>query len=339
MYPVLAAASSVIIGSACLSITPRILAGMGMYDVPNSRSSHDQPILRGAGLAVGLTTVMVLVGASFFGPPSGRLPLITLGLVALGCTALGFVEDRRGLGIGSRLRCQAILSLAGAIGLNAAVKWNWVVLCAGVVLLLSYINVSNFMDGINGISAMHGVVGGAWFTFLGLHAGVAWLSVGGSIAAAAFAAFLPWNTFRRPVLFLGDAGSYVLGGLLAALTVGATLAGVHPWISLSVLSVYFTDAGLTLLRRLAAGHPLTEPHREHVYQRLVQAGVGHIPVATVVAAFSGGVALLALLGASTGARWLLLVCVSGQVLLLVLYASLPKLRRTSSSPRVRGGDA
>jgi UDP-N-acetylmuramyl pentapeptide phosphotransferase/UDP-N-acetylglucosamine-1-phosphate transferase len=99
----------------------------------------------------------------------------------------------------------------------------------------------------------------------------------GAAAAAAALAFLRWN-WQPARLFMGDVGSVPLGYLLGWLLL--TLAGSGYWAQALILPLYFlADASWTLLRRLARGEKIWRPHREHFYQRAVQAGRSHAEVA------------------------------------------------------------
>jgi UDP-N-acetylmuramyl pentapeptide phosphotransferase/UDP-N-acetylglucosamine-1-phosphate transferase len=118
---------------------------------------------------------------------------------------------------------------------------------------------------------------------------------GGGILAAAAAGFLPYN-FPRARLFIGDVGSYFIGGWQAALLVVGFRAGLPPEAVAAPLAIYLADTATTLARRVAAGHVWHQPHREHVYQRLIRQGWSHVRTTALVAAF---VAACSIAGAMT----------------------------------------
>ena len=96
-----------------------------------------------------------------------------------------------------------------------------------------------------------------------------------TIAAAALG-FLPWN-WAPARIFLGDVGSVPLGFLLGFLLLGVAASG-H-WKIALILPLYFlADATITLLRRLALGERVWQPHRRHFYQQAVTRGLGHAAV-------------------------------------------------------------
>jgi UDP-N-acetylmuramyl pentapeptide phosphotransferase/UDP-N-acetylglucosamine-1-phosphate transferase len=129
------------------------------------------------------------------------------------------------------------------------------------------------MDGVDGIAASEAAAIG-----LGLVL-IAPVPETGSLAAAIAAAsvgFLVWN-WAPARIFLGDVGSIPLGFLLGFLLLAAAARGA--WLPALILPLYFlADATITLLRRLARGERVWEPHREHFYQAAVQAGLGHAAV-------------------------------------------------------------
>src|SRR5205807_9801896 len=90
---------------------------------------------------------------------------------------------------------------------------------------VAVVNAVNFMDGINGISAAQGMVGGTAYALVGLVAGQSSLLSIGTVTAAAMAAFAPFNV-PRPWVFLGDTGSYGMGAALAGLAVLALSSGL-----------------------------------------------------------------------------------------------------------------
>jgi UDP-N-acetylmuramyl pentapeptide phosphotransferase/UDP-N-acetylglucosamine-1-phosphate transferase len=139
------------------------------------------------------------------------------------------------------------------------------------------------------------VVAGTAYAALGwwLHDG--FLVPAGAAVAAGALAFLPWNAGRARV-FLGDAGSYVLGAVLATLAACAVLQGAPAEAAGGPLVLYVADTTWTLQRRVRAGERWSEPHRSHVYQRWCDAGWSHQRVAATAAAVS---ALLGLLGAAS----------------------------------------
>jgi UDP-GlcNAc:undecaprenyl-phosphate GlcNAc-1-phosphate transferase len=192
------------------------------------------------------------------------------------------------------------------------------------------------MDGVNGISGLHGVTAGAAYALAGALAEQPWLTAGGAVLAMSFLGFLPWNLGRGSV-FLGDVGSYLLGASVAALAVAGFLGGVYVEYVLSPILVYAADTGYTLLRRIKAGERWYASHREHVYQRLTDVGFSHLQSAAAVTACTVAVIILGFVAATAPLPGVAL-CVAGTVLVLAAYLASPDLigrrRRRSKVTRL-----
>lgn len=300
-----------------------LLAKLGIIDVPNERSSHTRPIIRGLGLA----TLFAMLGGYLVTLTAGNPALLAMLWVvagsALAAGAIGLAEDMRGLRVLVRSALQltlAALAVNGFVSIQGA-AWIWIPY--GILFVSSYINVANFMDGINGISGMHGAIAGVTFATAGLVAGQLWLVVSGLILAAAFAGFLPWNLLGSGA-FLGDVGSYLLGGAVAATSIGAAIAGV-PWLAtIGPMILYFGDVAATLIRRVRRGEKWYEPHREHVYEQLTDLGYSHarvtslISTLTIIASFLGLASFWV-----TGIAWWMLL--AGGLALTGFYLLLPRI--------------
>lgn len=315
-YLWLVAGATFVLASGALSLVRPILKRLGVVDVPNHRSSHTVPVLRGAGIALALAVIIMTVVVSVSGRRIDASWLLTICLVAaLFASLVGAVEDLRGLRAAFRLLCQVAIGIIVSTFLVAltGAPWWWIVL--GAFAFATYTNAANFMDGINGISALHGLVVGAVFAFLGGLSGQDWLMVGGMLVAATFIAFLPWN-LAGDGMFLGDAGSYLLGALISTLAIAGLVAGINPISVAAPLTIYVSDVASTLIRRIRAGENWSEAHRSHVYQRLTDQSLSHMAVASIVATFSLIAGVVGLLAVGGGA-----VRSAGAIVLLLALAA------------------
>ncbi|MFV0897525.1 MraY family glycosyltransferase [Rothia mucilaginosa] len=263
-----------------------ILHRNNMVDVPNERSSHTAPTYRGMGLATAAATCVAFVAATLLGwtyRSAESLQLaVTIAAAILCALALGWLEDTRGVSIVRRAGLQLVIGLAVSVSFASVQGTNVLVLILGAIFIAGYINVANFMDGINGISGAHGLVAGLAYALTGWMVNLPWLALAGVAVAGAFAAFLPWNVRPGKNVFLGDAGSYVLGAALGTLAVGAWFADVPFLLAFAPLMTYLADAGTTLFRRFMAGEQWYKPHRTHTYQRLTDVGFSHLGSTAVV---------------------------------------------------------
>ncbi|WP_449277766.1 UDP-phosphate alpha-N-acetyl-D-fucosaminephosphotransferase [Leucobacter sp. GX24907] len=343
-----------------------LLVRLGIMDVPNERSSHERPVLRGLGLAVLIAmTCGGGIGVALFALRgwSGHGVWDVL-LVVVGCSllagVLGLVEDLRGVSVVVRSAALLLIAAGSAIGVLLAVRssddaidfdrggsaatFGWganapfdalplgisaLLVLYAVLFISSYINVANFMDGLNGISGLHGVIAGATFATAGWLVSQPWLVAAGLVLAAGFGGFLPWN-LTKPGAFLGDVGSYLLGGATAITSFAALLYGVPLLATIGPMVIYFGDVGVTLVKRVRAGKRWDEPHKEHVYQRIQQLGYSHVQASAITAActlLTSGLGLVALFTGLLGTLALLI----GGLAVLVFYLLLPALLPPRSS--------
>lgn len=309
-----------------------ILHRNNMVDVPNERSSHTAPTYRGMGLATAAATLLAFVVATLFGwtyRSSESLQLaVTIAAAILCALALGWLEDIRGVSIVRRAGLQLVIGLLVSVSFATVQGTNILLLVLGAIFIAGYINVANFMDGINGISGAHGLVAGLAYALTGWMVNLPWLALAGVAVAGAFAAFLPWNVRPGKNVFLGDAGSYVLGAALGTLAVGAWFADVPFLLSFAPLVTYLADAGTTLFRRFMAGEQWYKPHRTHTYQRLTDVGFSHLGSTAVVTGTTILVWVLLAFASDLFASGAVLAAV-GVVLValavLVVYLRMPQL--------------
>ena len=299
-----------------------LLVRRAILDQPNERSSHDMPTPRGGGIAVMAVLLPAwIVAARIADTP---VPWTMLGSALL-LAGVSWRDDIRSLGILWRLGAQ-IAAVAGGLATIDGLVFQgilppWLDALAAGFLWLWFVNLYNFMDGIDGIAAIEtaSIGGGVALVALALATGPAGAAAWGLALAAAALGFLPWN-WQRAKLFLGDVGSIPLGYLSGWLLLSLAAAGA--WKAALILPLYYlADATITLLRRLRRGERVWRAHREHYYQRAVQAGMGH--GAVVRAILAGNLTLAGLaLGAEAGMGSLALVLAATAVAVLLYRLSL-----------------
>lgn len=304
------------------------LGRRAVLDHPNQRSSHTSPVPRGGGLAVVPVVILAWALAAWLTPgPAGRgqvLPSILILGAAAALSALSFVDDLRPLPPGPRLLAQVV---AVAIGLAALPPESLIFqgllppvldrIGAGLVWLW-FVNLFNFMDGIDGISGIECIAIGGGAALVALLGGAAAPAIpqGLTIAAAA-GGFLAWN-WPPARIFLGDVGSVGLGFLLGWLLLFLAASGA--WAAALLLPLYYlADASLTLLRRLLRGERIWQAHRQHFYQQGARRLKGHGAVVGRLALLDlilVALAALSLRGPASAAAAL----AAGLVLVLLLLA-------------------
>lgn len=256
----------------------RLMAARGRLDIPNARSMHDKPKPSGAGV---VAIPVVLAAWWLAGPDASGMRGVATACALLLC-GLGWRDDVHGLPVLARFGAQiaAIVIYLALLPADMRILPMLPIAFERAVLALAwawYVNLFNFMDGIDGIAGSEAATLGLGF-----------LAVAGSAAPGAGLAvpivgamlgYLAWNWSPGRVM-MGDAGSIPLGYLTGALMLELAFAGYLA--AACILPLFFcADATITLARRLLAGKKPHEAHREHFYQR---AALGCGSHATVVKA-------------------------------------------------------
>ena len=280
-----------------LTITILLFSKIGkeIQDIPNERSLHDTPIPRigGVGLMAGVLSAWALMLMSLAW-------WVVMPLLAL--FAISLLDDMRGLPVRQRLLVHVIAAAVLVFGSGMADRG---VLLALIVLLcvVWMTNLYNFMDGSDGLAGGMTLFGFITYGAPALmHGDEVQAVLNFSIAAAALG-FLYYNFYPARV-FMGDAGSIPLGFLAAAMGLWGWQQGHWPgWFPLLVFSPFIVDASVTLLKRTLRGAKITEAHREHYYQRLVQIGWGHRNVALFAYVLMFAVGASAIWGIRQPSAW------------------------------------
>jgi UDP-N-acetylmuramyl pentapeptide phosphotransferase/UDP-N-acetylglucosamine-1-phosphate transferase len=271
---------------------------------PNARSSHLVPTPQGAGIAVIFATLVSFGIAVAGGADLFSYPVFMIFGATLFIAALGFADDIRPVPVLPRLLLQAlavgaiIAIFPGEFRITPAMPL-WLERGLLVFAGLWFVNLVNFMDGLDWMTAAEVVPITATIAVLGLvgeapHAAAA-------LAAALCGAMIGFAPFNRPVasIFLGDVGSLPIGLLLGWLLLQLALQE-HIAAALLLPLYYLADATLTLLRRLMRGEPFWVAHRSHFYQRATDNGFTVSQVVRDV--FALNVALAALAATSIALR-------------------------------------
>ena len=159
-----------------------------------------------------------------------------------------------------------------------------------------FLNLFNFMDGIDGLAASETVMVGGGLVLVGTLAelGAAEILLAAALAGAVLG-FLPWNWHRARIM-LGDVGAIPVAFLLGLVLIRLAQAG-HLAPALILPLVFLVDATWTLAKRIVRVRRFWHPHREHLYQRAALAiGRHDLIVGRITLANAGliGVAIVAL---------------------------------------------
>ncbi len=265
---------------------------------PNARSSHTAPTPQGAGIAIIAATVALVAATGLVAGSAVVTP--ALGVVmaaAVGLAALGAVDDLRPIAVLPRLVLQfaAVAAVVAVLPADLHILAPlpvWLERALTLLALLWFVNLVNFMDGLD------------WMTvaeMLPITVALAGFGLAGAapavvlpVALALVGALIGFAPFNRPVarLFLGDVGSLPLG-LLVGWCLVLLAGGGHLVAALLLPLYYLADATLTLARRLGHGEKVWVAHRSHFYQRATDNGFRVIEVVRDVFVLNIALATLA----------------------------------------------
>ncbi|MFQ5765189.1 MAG: glycosyltransferase family 4 protein [Rhodospirillales bacterium] len=304
----------------------RLLRSRAILDHPNERSSHSRPTPKGAGIVVVAVILATWLGLGWGTPVAGTTRVVVA--AAFGLALLSWLDDLKGLNplvrlLGHVAAVASVLALAPpASPFFGGILPRPLDMAAAALLWVWFINLFNFMDGIDGIAGTETVAIGLGVALVAAATPLSpAFAVYGLVVAVGALGFLWWN-WHPARTFLGDVGSVPLGFLLGWLLLG--LAKNGQWAPALILPLYYlADATITLARRVLRGETVWHAHREHFYQLAVRRGLGHADVvyrvlladaALVVLAVAAarGWVWAALLGAVAVVSWLLAVLGGGR---------------------------
>jgi UDP-GlcNAc:undecaprenyl-phosphate GlcNAc-1-phosphate transferase len=203
-----------------------------------------------------------------------------------------------------------------------------------VMLVVFAVNAVNLFDGLDGLAGSVGLV-----TALGL----AWLVSGRGIdpdvpleLGAALLGFLIFG-WRPARVFLGDAGAYVLGVVLAHVMISSAPEGTLQLIvGAGLMGIFAVDLVATMMRRRLSGHPMFTGDRSHIYDQLVDRGWSVPGVALVMSAVQAAIVVIVVgvdqMLASWGAVVVLTAILIGVLVLLSRLGFLRPEPRQARNP-------
>lgn len=246
----------------------------------NERSSHTVPTPHGGGIAIAITWFVGLVYLYINNEIDSNLFYALF--VGLGISVVSFVDDMVDLKPKIRIIMHFLFSGIGLWflgGLEIIDFWlfsikndYFISSVIGVVAIVYFINVANFMDGLNGFL-------GSEMLFIGIAGFILFGDNHFMVLSVAILGFLYWNFGNNAKIFMGDSGSTLLGYNVAIFTIYySNVDSVNLWIWLILFGLFWFDATMTIIRRKLNGEQITQAHKKHGYQRLHQNGWSHLQV-------------------------------------------------------------
>lgn len=316
--------ANLVFGLAAIPLYIRLAKAKNVVDTPNHRSSHTIVTPRGGGIFIAFGTILIAGLSSFWLTDSNvSWPfLVTTLCVAI----LGFVDDLKPLPSIFRLSIQITLTAVLFLFLSNSFQFEilnfqsasdslliWLIGACCVVWAVGCLNIYNFMDGIDGIATLQGIVASLAWGAIAYGTNNQFALLFTLLLLGGLLAFLRYN-WPPAKVFMGDCASSFLGFAFAALPLLHSIhTGTDLWKSINLgalaLFPFLFDGAFTLCRRafgfliedgtlelknLPKLIKLTEAHRSHLYQRWTQSDKSHKYVSTLYGLWSalGGTAAL-----------------------------------------------
>lgn len=305
------AAAAFVLCAGVIAIVRPLARRVGLLDVPGGRKMHEGsvPLVGGIGMLVAIAVGMWLMPAA--DPVSGSL----LGAFAL-LVAVGVADDRFDVPARGRLVAHMLAALIALIVLDAdrmlslglafgtaqpLVFTGLAAVAVSLLLVAGAINAFNMIDGTDGLAgamALIALSGLGWLAAAGGDTFAAQLCAVTVGAVGGFLLFnLPLGVNRRWRVFMGDAGSTLLGFLAAIVALRLTQTGassVAPVTVLWLAAIPIADLLVVMLRRMLSGRSPFRADRQHIHHQLLDAGLAAPAVLLVLTAAAATLALAGL---------------------------------------------
>lgn len=282
---------------AGVALIRRFSASTRLIDIPNDRSSHVIPTVRGGGLAIVIVCLGLYVGLGLAGILAANWSFVVGASVV---AAISYIDDLYSLPVAIRLIFHALSASiliygSGELvsiyipGAEAVIDLRSASYAIWFIWVVWMINAYNFMDGIDGLAGAQGVTAGLGWVAFGLLLGDSGLYLFGGVVALSCLGFLVHN-WSPAAIFMGDVGSAFLGYVLAAMPLIADQhANSSGWLTTAAISflwLFFFDSVYTFIRRAIKGEKVWLAHRGHLYQQMVIGGFEHGRVTLLYTALS-----------------------------------------------------
>ena len=246
-----------------------------LVDIPNARSSHTVATPHGGGVAIAITWFIGLTYLYYIDDINVSLYFALM--VGIVISIVSYIDDLIELSPRIRLVSQALVALLGLYFLGGFKELNIFffhienqifINIFAFFMIIWFINLYNFLDGIDGYAGSEAI-------FLSFAGFILFRDDLFLVLSVAVLGFLFWN-WHKAKIFMGDVGSTLLGYNIAIFTIYySNQESTNFWIWIILFGVFWFDATLTLLRRYFNKESLSQAHKKHAYQRLVQSGWSH----------------------------------------------------------------
>jgi UDP-N-acetylmuramyl pentapeptide phosphotransferase/UDP-N-acetylglucosamine-1-phosphate transferase len=310
----------------------RVLIDRAVLDIPNDRSSHKIPVPRGGGWALLAVLVPGLIGAAIFLDNDMRHGGLILAVLLL--AGISWLDDRRHVSARLRLSLHILAACLGSFSfppdqmLFGGALPFWLDRVAMILGWAWFINLYNFMDGIDGITGVETISIATGLCVVMAAAGISdpFVEFLTLIITGVCLGFLAHN-WHPAKIFLGDVGSVPLGYLIGFCLLSLAIKGY--WVAAFILPLYYlADSGITITKRALRGEKIWEAHRQHFYQHAAVSAGRHDIVVFYIMTANFGLILAAVFSVSHP-----VVGLAGSVLIVAGLLGKMRQRKILHSPR------
>ena len=298
----------------CLITSPAIIRfarNRGLMDKPDGRKSHEKPIPTLGGTAVFAGVIASVFVCFPFLPerlrPDEIYAVMGISLGAALSFIIGLFDDLFGLKPQRKFLFQVLIASGGIlfgikIGFLSAIGGGFVYLPGILTVLLTVLwitalmNAINLIDGLDGLASGITAIGAAAFLILALNQGQLAAALLSAAVLGSTLGFLPFN-FHPAKIFLGDAGSLMLGYLLATISILGpfkTTTALTVVLPILILGLPLFDTSWAILRRTVARRKISEADNDHVHHQLKKRGMGHRGTVLVLYGVAAILAIIAI---------------------------------------------
>lgn len=301
---------------AMVPVSKRLATALGAIDYPGGRRINTRAVPRCGGIAlyVGLCAGIftLLVGMHVLGwevVDLYEIPNVNYAQLFVGVSlmfAVGLVDDIIQLKsapkfVGQIVAAVVIVAAGVSIGSvrvpmsSAYISYDWLDAAISVLYLLVFVNITNLVDGLDGLAAGLVAIVAASLAYLMLQRGAYTMTFLVLALIAVCVAFLRYNIYPASI-FMGDSGSHLLGvvvGIVSVVGVARAQGIVSMLVPLVLAAVPVLDTCFAIVRRLRAHQPVGKGDTDHVHHRLLKSGMGQRRAVAVLWALT---AVLAVVG-------------------------------------------
>lgn len=286
-------------------LTPAVRAfsiKIGAVDVPkDNRRMHDHPIPRAGGIGIFVSFVITTL---VFGVPTSEMTAIWSGGLIL--IIVGALDDIYDLNPWLKLAVQIIAALTAVVQgvlvrgiflFDRYIELGWMSYPLTVLWIVALVNAFNLIDGLDGLSTGMCAISCVTLICVALMYGQAVQALIAAVLCGACLGFLPYN-FHPARIFIGDAGAYFLGFVLAVISIegvfkiSAVISFVLP---VMIFALPLLDTVMSFFRRLVHGQAPFSSDKKHLHHRLVAFGLSQRHAVLVMYAVSGLFGIIAII--------------------------------------------